>query len=127
MNILVTQEIPGYWKVDNCILSDLSALYLSLKNEFNASKKDLMDDWSCVGKKRDWQDIYLKNEYNIPANLTTQLSIGFTMQSTMAKPIPNPKQIVAAFWNWVGFLLLQYIAQLLYGQVFKTLPTSHPL
>jgi len=48
LNIAVTQENPGYWKVDNWVLSDLSKLSVSLKNEFNASKKDLMDEKSRI-------------------------------------------------------------------------------
>jgi hypothetical protein len=44
LNIAVTEEIPRYWKVDNWILSDLSKLSVRLKNEFNASKDDLMDE-----------------------------------------------------------------------------------
>jgi len=46
LNVSVTQESPGYWKVDSWILSDLSKLYVSLKNEFNATKRDLMDEKS---------------------------------------------------------------------------------
>jgi hypothetical protein len=48
LNITVTQESPGYWKVDKYDLHDLSTLSLSLKNEFNASKKDLMDEKSII-------------------------------------------------------------------------------
>jgi hypothetical protein len=48
LNISVTQESPGYWKVDNYDLHDLSALYLNLKNEFNASNRDLMDKRSKI-------------------------------------------------------------------------------
>jgi len=40
----MTQENPGYWKVDKWSLSDLSKLTVKLKNEFNASKTDLMDE-----------------------------------------------------------------------------------
>ncbi len=48
LNIAVTQECPGYWKVDDYGLSDLSKLDLNLKNEFNASKRDLMDEKSRI-------------------------------------------------------------------------------
>jgi hypothetical protein len=44
LNVAVTEESPRYWKVDNWILSDLSKLSVRLKNEFNASKNDLMDE-----------------------------------------------------------------------------------
>jgi hypothetical protein len=44
LNIAVTEESPRYWKVDNWILSDLSKLSVRLKNEFNATKDDLMDE-----------------------------------------------------------------------------------
>ena len=44
LNIAITEESPRYWKVDNWILSDLSKLSVRLKNEFNASKDDLMDE-----------------------------------------------------------------------------------
>jgi hypothetical protein len=44
LDIAVTQENPGYWKVDKWSLSDLSKLAVKLKNEFNASKTDLMDE-----------------------------------------------------------------------------------
>jgi len=44
LDIAVTQENPGYWKVDKWSLSDLSMLAVKLKNEFNASKTDLMDE-----------------------------------------------------------------------------------
>jgi hypothetical protein len=44
LDIGVTQENPGYWKVDKWSLSDLSMLAVKLKNEFNASKTDLMDE-----------------------------------------------------------------------------------
>ena len=44
LDIAVTQENPGYWKVDKWSLSDLSKLTVKLKNEFNASKTDLMDE-----------------------------------------------------------------------------------
>jgi hypothetical protein len=48
LNVSVTQESPGYWKVNSWILSDLSKLNVSLKNEFNASKRDLMDESSRI-------------------------------------------------------------------------------
>ena len=38
----MTEENPGYWKVEKWSLSDLSKLTVRL-NEFNASKTDLMD------------------------------------------------------------------------------------
>ena len=45
LDIAVAQESPpSYWKVDNWSLSDLSKLVVRLKNEFNASKTDLMDE-----------------------------------------------------------------------------------
>lgn len=44
LDIAVTEESPGYWKVDRWSLSDLSKLTVRLKNEFNASKTDLMDE-----------------------------------------------------------------------------------
>lgn len=44
LDIAVTEESPGYWKVDKWSLSDLSKLIVKLKNEFNASKTDLMDE-----------------------------------------------------------------------------------
>ncbi len=44
LDIAVTEENPGYWKVDNWSLSDLSKLTVKLKNEFNASKTDLMEE-----------------------------------------------------------------------------------
>jgi hypothetical protein len=44
LNIAVTQESSGYWKLDDLVLSDLSKLSVRLKNEFNASKDDLMDE-----------------------------------------------------------------------------------
>jgi hypothetical protein len=43
LNIAITEETPRYWKIDNWILSDLTKLSVRLKNEFNASKDDLMD------------------------------------------------------------------------------------
>jgi hypothetical protein len=44
LDIAVTEENPGYWKVDKWSLSDLSRLTVRLKSEFNASKTDLMDE-----------------------------------------------------------------------------------
>jgi hypothetical protein len=44
LDISVTQESPGYWKVDRWSLSDLSKLNVGLKTEFNASKNDLMNE-----------------------------------------------------------------------------------
>lgn len=44
LDIAVTEENPGYWKVDQWRLSDLSKLNVRLKNEFNASKTNLMDE-----------------------------------------------------------------------------------
>jgi hypothetical protein len=44
LDIAVTEENSGYWKVDKWSLSDLSKLTVRLKNEFNASKTDLMDE-----------------------------------------------------------------------------------
>lgn len=44
LDIAVTEENPGYWKVDQWRLSDLSKLPVRLKNEFNASKTDLMNE-----------------------------------------------------------------------------------
>jgi hypothetical protein len=44
LDIAVTEENPGYWKVDQWRLSDLSRLTVRLKNEFNASKTDLMGE-----------------------------------------------------------------------------------
>ncbi|MDQ6667276.1 MAG: hypothetical protein M3Y53_03500 [Thermoproteota archaeon] len=44
LDIAVTQENPNYWKVDKWALSDLSKLTVRLRNEFNASKSDLMDE-----------------------------------------------------------------------------------
>ena len=44
LNISVSEETPRYWKVDNWILSDLSKLSVKLKNEFNATKDDIMDE-----------------------------------------------------------------------------------
>lgn len=44
LDIAVTEENPGYWKVDKWSLSDLSKLTVRLKNEFNASKTDLMEE-----------------------------------------------------------------------------------
>jgi hypothetical protein len=43
LDITVTEETPRYWKVDTWALSDLSKLKVKLKNEFNASKSDLLD------------------------------------------------------------------------------------
>ena len=43
LDISVSQESKGYWKIDDWALSDLSKLNVRLKNEFNASKSDLMD------------------------------------------------------------------------------------
>jgi hypothetical protein len=40
----VSQESKGYWKIDNWALSDLSKLNVNLKNEFNASKTDIMNE-----------------------------------------------------------------------------------
>jgi hypothetical protein len=48
LTIAVTQENPGYWKLHNLILSDLSKLTVRLKNEFNASKDDLMNENSRI-------------------------------------------------------------------------------
>jgi hypothetical protein len=42
LDISVSQESKGYWKIDDWALSDLSKLKVHLKNEFNASKSDLM-------------------------------------------------------------------------------------
>jgi hypothetical protein len=42
LNVSVTQETPRYWKIDNLTLIDLSKLNVRLKNEFNASKSDLI-------------------------------------------------------------------------------------
>lgn len=44
LDVAVTEENPGYWKVDQWRLSDLSKLTVRLKNEFNATKTDLMDE-----------------------------------------------------------------------------------
>ena len=44
LDISVTQESPGYWRVDKWRLNDLSKLNVRLKNEFNASKNDLMNE-----------------------------------------------------------------------------------
>jgi hypothetical protein len=44
LSIATTQESPRYWKIDSWVLSDLSKLNVSLKSEFNASKRDLMDE-----------------------------------------------------------------------------------
>jgi hypothetical protein len=44
LDIAVTEENPGYWKVERWSLSDLSKLTVRLKNEFNASKTDLMEE-----------------------------------------------------------------------------------
>lgn len=44
LSITVTLESTEYWKMDNWVLSDLSKLSVRLKNEFNASKGDLMDE-----------------------------------------------------------------------------------
>ena len=44
LNIAITEENSGYWKVDTWSLSDLSKLTVKLKNEFNASKTDLMEE-----------------------------------------------------------------------------------
>ena len=44
LDITVTEENPGYWKIDSWSLSDLSKPTVRLKNEFNASKTDLMDE-----------------------------------------------------------------------------------
>ena len=43
MDIPVSQESKGYWKIDDWASSDLSKLNVHLKSEFNASKSDLMD------------------------------------------------------------------------------------
>lgn len=43
LDITVTEETPRYWKVDSWALSDLSKLKVKLKNEFNASKSDLLN------------------------------------------------------------------------------------
>jgi hypothetical protein len=43
LDIAVTQENPNYWKADKWALSDLTKLTVRLKNEFNASKTDLMN------------------------------------------------------------------------------------
>jgi hypothetical protein len=48
LDIAVTQENPNYWKVDKWALSDLSKLTVRLKNEFNASKSDLMDEGAKI-------------------------------------------------------------------------------
>ena len=46
--ILVMKEGPEIWKIENCTLSDLSKLNLSLKSEFNASRDDLVDEKTRV-------------------------------------------------------------------------------
>jgi hypothetical protein len=43
LDISVSQESKGYWKIEDWALSDLSRLDVRLKNEFNASKSDLMN------------------------------------------------------------------------------------
>jgi hypothetical protein len=43
LDISVSQESKGYWKIDDWALSDLSKLNVHLKNEFNASKSDITD------------------------------------------------------------------------------------
>jgi hypothetical protein len=43
LDISVSQESKGYWKIDDWALSDLSKLNVTLKSEFNASKNVLMD------------------------------------------------------------------------------------
>jgi hypothetical protein len=43
LDISVSQESKGYWKIDDWALRDLSKLNVRLKNKFNASKSDLMD------------------------------------------------------------------------------------
>jgi hypothetical protein len=44
LDISVSQESKGYWKIYNWALSDLSKLNVNLKNEFNASKTDIMNE-----------------------------------------------------------------------------------
>jgi hypothetical protein len=43
LDVSVTQETARYWMIDKWALRDLSKLNVRLKNEFNASKSDLMD------------------------------------------------------------------------------------
>lgn len=43
LSIFTTSDSPGYWKIENLTLSDLSTLNVRLKAELNASKNDLMD------------------------------------------------------------------------------------
>ena len=43
LTIFATPDNPGYWKVENLMLSDLHTLDVQLKTEFNASKDDLID------------------------------------------------------------------------------------
>ena len=42
LDITVTEDASRYWKIDSWALSDLSKLNVKLKNEFNASKSDLL-------------------------------------------------------------------------------------
>lgn len=44
LDISVTQENQGYWRIDKWRLNDLSKLNVHLKNEFNASKNDLINE-----------------------------------------------------------------------------------
>ena len=43
LDISISPESKGYWKIDDWALSDLSKLNVHLKNKFNASKSDIMD------------------------------------------------------------------------------------
>lgn len=44
LDITVSEEAPHYWKIEKCAVSDLSKLKLRLKCEFNAIKKDLLNE-----------------------------------------------------------------------------------
>jgi len=46
--ILATTRKLRYWKIDGWTLSDVSKLIVRLKNEFNASKENLMDGHSRI-------------------------------------------------------------------------------
>ncbi len=48
LTIFSTPDTPGFWKVENMSLSDLSRLKVSFRPEFNASKSDLGDEKAVI-------------------------------------------------------------------------------
>jgi hypothetical protein len=48
LDLTVTQENTKYWRMDDYAIKDLSTICVRLKNEFNVSKEDLMNQRSTI-------------------------------------------------------------------------------